>query len=93
MLLKEKLEALKKFKIFKAHVENEKYVKIKCLRLDRGGEFSSREFEELCEEHGIRRKQSVAKKLQHNGVVERKSRTIQKIAKTMIDEYEVPHTF
>ena len=35
--LEEKLEAFEKFKLFKNRVENESSVKIKCLRLDRGG--------------------------------------------------------
>ena len=39
-----KLEAFKKFKIFKNRVENDFRVKIKSLRSDRGGEFTSREF-------------------------------------------------
>ena len=42
--LKEKSEAFDKFKIFKNRVENESGMKIKCLRSDRGGEFTSNEF-------------------------------------------------
>ena len=42
--LKEKSEAFEKFKIFKAKVENETNLKIKCLRLDNGGKFTSNEF-------------------------------------------------
>jgi hypothetical protein len=45
MFLKEKYEAFEKFKAFKALVENETDLKIKCLRSDRGGEFISNEFE------------------------------------------------
>ena len=40
--LKEKYEAFEKFQIFR--VENEYGVKIKSLRSNRGGEFTSREF-------------------------------------------------
>ena len=43
--LKEKSESFEKFKSFKVLVENETDLKIKCLRLDIGGEFISYEFE------------------------------------------------
>ena len=59
--LKEKSEAFKKFKIFKAMVENETNEKIKSLRSDNGGEFISNEFNGLCEIHGIKRQFSAAK--------------------------------
>jgi hypothetical protein len=38
--LKEKLEALNKFKAFKTIAENEKETKIKCLRSNNGGDFT-----------------------------------------------------
>jgi hypothetical protein len=41
---REKSKALDNFKILKAQFENEMDVKIKCLTLDRGGEFNSNEF-------------------------------------------------
>ena len=53
--LKEKSEAFDKFKIFKNRVENEFGMKIKCLRLYRGGEFTSNEFNIFCEANGIKR--------------------------------------
>jgi hypothetical protein len=40
--LKEKSEAFEKLKAFKAYVENETNLKIKCLRSDNGGEFTSK---------------------------------------------------
>jgi hypothetical protein len=54
-LLKHKFEAFEKFRIFKARVENEMDLKIKYLRSDRGGEFTSNEFNSYCEKHGIKR--------------------------------------
>ena len=53
--LKEKSETFNKFKAFKTLVENEIGVKIKCLRLDNGGEFTSKEFNIFCEIHVIKR--------------------------------------
>ena len=53
--LEEKSETFEKFKIFKGTAENESGMKIKCCRLDNGGEFSSNEFNELYEGHGIKR--------------------------------------
>ncbi|CAA7391576.1 unnamed protein product [Spirodela intermedia] len=46
-MLKHKSEAFGEFKEFKALAEGEKNTKIKCLRSDRGGEFSSDEFTEF----------------------------------------------
>ena len=52
--LKKKSEAFEKFKIFKEMVENETHMKVKCLRYDNGGEFTSNEFNGYCETHGIK---------------------------------------
>jgi hypothetical protein len=42
--LKEKYEALKKFKVFKALTENQTGKRLKAIRYDRRGEFSSGNF-------------------------------------------------
>ena len=84
--LKKKSKAFEKFKAFKALVENEIENKIKCLRSDRGGEFTSGEFIEFCEQHGIKREFLAVRTPQQNGVVERKNRTIQDMARAMLDE-------
>ena len=47
--LKKKYEAFECFKIFKEIVENEADLKIKCLRSNDKGEYTSNEFEDLCE--------------------------------------------
>ena len=52
-LLKHKDEAFEKFQIFKALVENELDIKIKCLRSDHGGEPISDELFDFFEQHGI----------------------------------------
>jgi transposase InsO family protein len=84
--LKEQSEALNKFKAFKTLVENEKETKIKCLRSDNGGEFTSKEFDLLCETHGIKRQFSVARTPHQNGIAEKRNRTIHEVARTMLNE-------
>lgn len=51
---KEKNQTLDSFKVFKARVGNEVNLKIKYLRLDRGGEFTSSEFNAFSKMHGIK---------------------------------------
>lgn len=53
---REKLDVLQKFKNFKAMVENEKDCKIKYITSDNEGEFTSKEFDDFCKQHGIKRK-------------------------------------
>ena len=57
--------------------ENEFGMKIKCLRSYNGGKFTSSDFNELCEYHGIKRQFSAAKTPYQNGVVERKNKIVQ----------------
>jgi len=79
-----KSETFECFKSLKALVENEKDSKIKCLKTERGGEFTSNEFSEFCNIHGIKREFSDARTPQQNGVVERINRTVQEMARTML---------
>ena len=57
--LKEKYEALEKFKVFKALTENQTGKRLKAVRSDRGGEFCSRDFKEFCDKHGIKREYTI----------------------------------
>ena len=75
-VLKKKYEAFECFKIYKELVENEIDLKIKCLRLDNGREFTSKLFQQYCDENGIKRQFSTARTPQQNGVSERKNRTV-----------------
>ncbi|GAU31045.1 hypothetical protein TSUD_214810 [Trifolium subterraneum] len=92
-VLTEKSNALTIFKKFKAITENESNCKLKCLRTDRGGEFTSTEFNDFCSEHGIKRQLTTAYTPQQNGVSERKNRTIMNMVRSMIAEKGVPKRF
>ena len=92
-LLKEKSEAFEVFRRFKAMVENQSNHRIKVLRSDLRGEFTSKSFNRFCKEHGIRRQLTAAYSPQQNGVAERKNRTIMEIAKAMLKEKGVPNIF
>ena len=81
------------FKVYKEMVENEMDSKIKCLRSNNGGEFTSKEFMDYCSRHGIKRQFSVARTPQHNGVVERKNMTVQGMAQTILMDSKLTNIF
>ena len=89
----EKSEALVIFKQYKSCVEKETSSYIKCLRIDRGGEFTSQDFNEFCKENGIKRHLTTSYTPQQNGVVERKNQTIMNMVRSMISEKKLPKTF
>jgi hypothetical protein len=91
--LKNKSKDFENIKIYKEMVENEMDSKIKCLRSDNGGEFTSKEFMECYNNHGIKRKFSIATTPQHNGVVERKNRTVQEMDRTMLMDLKLTDMF
>ena len=64
---KEKSDALEQFKRFKSMAEVEKEVKIKCIRSDRGGEFTSHEFKNVCDKSGIKKQLTAPYTPQQNG--------------------------
>lgn len=54
---------------------------MKVLQTDCGGEFVSKEFDKLCAESGIQRQLTTSYTPQHNGVAERKNRSLVEMAK------------
>ena len=61
------------FKWYLARVEIETGKNLKCLRSDRGGEFTSHEFEMFCNDIGIKRYTSAPITPSQNGIVERRN--------------------
>ena len=63
------------------------------MRYDNGGEFTSKEFMEYCNIHGIKWKLSTERTPQQNGVVERKNMTIQEMAPTILMDFKLIDIF
>jgi hypothetical protein len=68
-LLKTKDEVFNKFQEFKEEIENLTNKKIKMLRTDNGGEYTSKEFVAFCKSAWIRRELTIPHNPQQNGVV------------------------
>ena len=90
-LLREKSAAFEKFQNFKSLVEQETHTKLKTLRTDRGGEFTSREFQSYCEKHGVMRHLTAPYSPQQNGVVERRNRTLLEMTRSIIKHMSMPN--
>ena len=88
--LKTKAEVFAQFKEFKALVENQTGMKIKVLRSDNGGEFTSNKFIDFYSEEGIRRQQTVPYNPQQNGVAERKNKLIIGVMRAMLYDQDLP---
>jgi len=65
------------------------WCKIKCLRLDNGGEFTSNDFNAFCKTHGIKRQFSALRTPHQNGVTERKNRIVWEASITMLNEAKI----
>jgi transposase InsO family protein len=85
-LLKTKDEVFSKFQEFKAEIENLMNKNIKTLRTNNGGEYTSKEFISFCKLERIRRELTIPHNPQQNGVVERKNRSIEETAKSLLND-------
>lgn len=92
-ILKNKSEVFNTFRNWKALVEKQYEKKIKILRTDNGGEYTSTEFERYLQEEGIRHEKTVPKTPEQNGVAERMNRTLVEAVRTMLSDSKLPKTF
>ena len=76
--------------MFKRKVEIETSKNIKCLRTDRGREYTSREFSDFCNKEGIRRQLTAAYTPQQNGIAERKNRTVMNMVRSLLSPKKAP---
>ena len=94
-LLSSKDEAPAVIKEFQAQVETdtETEKKLRVLRTDRGGEFTSVEFVLYCAGQGVERHLTAPYSLQQNGVVERRNQTVVGMARSMLKAKKMPAAF
>ena len=70
-----------------------KRVCITSIRSDHGEEFENDKFQLFCEENGILHNFSTLSTPQQNGVVEKKNRSLQEMARTMLNDNLAPKHF
>ncbi|GAU37126.1 hypothetical protein TSUD_278780 [Trifolium subterraneum] len=92
-LIEKKSEVFIKFKKFKSLVEKQSGCSLKKLRTDGGGEYTSLEFAKFCEDERIVHEITSPYTPQHNGVAERKNRSIMNMARSMLKGKNMPHKF
>ncbi|GKD77613.1 retrotransposon protein, putative, ty1-copia subclass, partial [Tanacetum coccineum] len=80
-------------KVFKNEVENQLGKTIKALRSDRGGEYISQEFKDYLKACGIVQQLTPPYTPQHNGVSERRNRTLLDMVRSMMNLTTVPLSF
>ncbi|XP_038992978.1 uncharacterized protein LOC120116622, partial [Hibiscus syriacus] len=93
LFLRTKDEALEQFITFSKIIQNEKGYSITSVRSDHGTEFENLGFIEFCNSNGISHNFSAPRTPQQNGVVERKNRTLEEMARTMLCENNLPKYF
>ncbi|GJY15063.1 retrotransposon protein, putative, ty1-copia subclass [Tanacetum coccineum] len=92
-LLKHKHEVFETFKVFQKEVENQLGKTIKSLRSDRGGEYMSQEFLDHLKDHRIIAYLTSPYTPQHNGVSERRNRTLLDMVRSMMSQTTLPKSF
>lgn len=67
--------------------------RLRAFRSDRGGEFNSGEWRELCDTNGIQHYTTAPYSPQQNGVVERRNQTVVEMARCLLKSMKMPSRF
>ena len=89
-LMKHKSESFEMFKRFRSEIEKQTGNSIKVLRSDRGGEYLSENFIDYLRENGILSQWTPPGTPQHNGVSERRNRTLLDMVRSMMGFTDLP---
>ncbi|GKC79494.1 retrotransposon protein, putative, ty1-copia subclass [Tanacetum coccineum] len=92
-LLKHKHEVFETFKVFQKEVENQLGNTIKSLRSDHGAEYMSQELLDHLKDHEIIAHRTPPYTPQHNGVSERRNRTLLDMVQSMMSQTTLPKSF
>lgn len=78
------------FNVFKSLVWKQSGCMIKCLRTDRGGEYTSTAFNDFCISNGTKRQLITAYTPLQNCVSERKNRALMNMVRSILAARDVP---
>jgi len=81
------------FKHLARVLENENNCHITSIKSDHGGEFENKRFECFCNKNDIKHNFSAPRTPQQNGVVERKNRSLEELARTLLNDSKLPKYF
>ena len=89
-ILKKKSDLYSVFESYLSFVENSSGHKVKRLRSDCGGEYTSTQLQNILNKRGILHQTTAPHTPEHNGVAERKNRTLVEMATAMLLEFHLP---
>jgi transposase InsO family protein len=90
--MRQKSEALAKFKQYKSFVETQTSHKLKKLRVDGGGEFLSKEFRKYLLDNGIQLDITTPHSPSQNGIAEQLNQTLVEHGQAMIHQHDLPYS-
>ena len=74
-------------------VERQSGKLVKVLRIDGGGEYTFREFEDFCEKCGTQHEVTTPYTPQHNDLAKRRNKTILDMARSLLKQKGLLHNF
>ena len=92
-VVKHKHEVFEKFVEWKSLVEKSSDYKVKKLRTNSGGEYTSTEFESYLKQEGIEHQCTIPKTPEQNGVAKGMNRTLVETFRTMLADSRLTHRF
>ena len=93
VLLKDKTEAPEKMIHLCKKLQVEKDTVVARIKIDHGREFENIKLATFCNNQGTHQEFSSPKTPQQNGIVERKNRVVQEMARVMLHNKKLPKSF